>query len=84
MLRIFSKDRRILSSDVDTWIVNWTTYTCSFTGRINYPNVKECYQAFTNKQEAEDFAQALNECKKMLGITALPSATVYKQERAGL
>jgi hypothetical protein len=78
MIRIFSKDRKELHSDIDTWIVKWKTYTSSFS--INYPNVKECYKAFTNKDEAHEYAKALNDAMKLVGITALPDARVYKQE----
>lgn len=79
MIRIFSKDRKELHSDIDTWIVEWKTYECSFIG-IRYPNVKECYKAFTNKDEAYEYAKALNDAMKLVGITALPKAKVYKQE----
>lgn len=79
MIRIFTKDRKELHSDIDTWIVKWKTYESSFTG-INYPIVKECYKAFIDKDEAKDYADALNNAMKLIGITALPNAKVYKQE----
>lgn len=79
MIRIFTKDRKELHSDIDTWIVKWKTYESSFTG-IKYPIVKECYKAFTDKDEAKDYADALNNAMKLIGITALPNAKVYKQE----
>lgn len=78
MIRIFGKERRTLTSDIDTWIVNWTTYTATYS--INYPKVKECHKAFTNKEEAVAYAEALNDAMKLVGITALPWAKVYKQE----
>ena len=78
MIRIFSKDRKELNSDIDTWIVKWKTYTYGIG--IDYPNVKECYKAFTNKDEANEYANALNDAMKLVGITALPHASVYKQE----
>lgn len=79
MIRIFGKDRRTLTTDIDTWIVRWTTYKCSFTS-IHYPDVKECYKAFTDKNEAMEYAKTLNDAMKLIGITALPNAEVYKQE----
>lgn len=79
MIRIFTKDRKELHSDIDTWIVKWKTYESSFTG-ISYPKVKECYKAFTNKEEAKEYKKALNDAMKLVGITALPWAEVYKQE----
>ena len=79
MIRIFSKDRKELHSDVDTWIVKWKTYKSSFIG-VQYPEVKECYKAFTDKNEADEYANALNDAMKLVGITSLPNAKVYKQE----
>lgn len=79
MIRIFSKDREELKTDVDTWIVKWKTYKYKFSD-CSYPCVKECYKAFTDKNEAEEYASALNDAMKLLGITALPNATVYKEE----
>lgn len=79
MIRIFSKERKILNSDVDTWIVKWTTYTYGFAG-VNYPSVKECYKAFTNRDKAYEYANALNDAMNLIGITALPNPEVYKQK----
>lgn len=78
MIRIFSRDRKELHRDIDTWIVKWKTYECNWS--IEYPRVKECYKAFTDKNEAKEYAEALNDAMKLVGITALPDAKVYKQE----
>lgn len=80
MIRIFGKDRKTLTSDIDTWIVKWTTYACSWGGSVKYPDVKECYKAFTDKHEAYEYAKALNDAMRLVGITSLPEARVYKQE----
>lgn len=79
MIRIFSKQRKELHSDIDTWIVKWTTYECSFTS-VSYPKVRQCYKAFTDKNEANEYKDALNDAMKLVGITALPYAEVYKQQ----
>lgn len=79
MIRIFGKERKTLTTDIDTWVVKWTTYEDSWSG-IRYPNVKECYKAFTDKNEADEYAKTLNDAMKLVGITALPNAKVYKQE----
>ena len=79
MIRIFSKDRKTLNSDIDTWIVKWNTYTGGYDGG-RYPDIKECYKAFTDETEAYEYKKALNDAMKLLGITSLPTATVYKQE----
>lgn len=78
MIRIFSKHRKELNSDIDTWIVKWKTYEYSWN--VEYPKVKECYKAFTDKDEAKEYADALNDAMKLVGITSLPTAKVYKQE----
>lgn len=80
MIRIFSKERKELKTDIDTWIVKWKTYEADFLGGIKYPKVKECYKAFTSKNEAEEYAITLNNAMKLVGITALPNAEVYKQD----
>lgn len=77
MIRIFSKERKELKSDIDTWIVRWKTYRYGIS--IDFPRVKECYKAFTDKNEAEEYASALNDAMKLVGIDALPEAKVYKQ-----
>lgn len=79
MIRIFSKDRKELHSDIDTWIVKWKTYEYRYSD-CTHPSVKECYKAFTNKDEANEYAKALNDSMKLLCITALPNAEVYKQQ----
>ena len=78
MIRIFGKERKELHSDVDTWIVKWTTYKNNWN--VKYPKVEECYKAFTNKDEADEYSKTLNDAMKLIGITSLPDAIVYKQE----
>lgn len=80
MIRIFSKDRKELHSDIDTWIVKWTTYKSDFLNGIQYPKVVECHKAFTNKDEAHEYAKTLNDAMKLIGITSLPDAEVYRQK----
>ena len=80
MIRIFGKERKTLTSDIDTWIVKWATYKAGFTSRVAHPVVEECYIAFTDKDEANEYAKTLNDAMKLIGITSLPKATVYKQE----
>lgn len=79
MFSIFSRDRKQLTSDIDTWIVKWKTYKYKYLGG-EYPEVKECYKAFTDKVEAYEYAKALNDAMELLGMTSLPEAVVYKQE----
>ena len=79
MFSIFSRERKQLTSDIDTWVVRWKTYKYKYMSG-EFPNVEKCYKAFTDKQEAYEYAQALNDAMKLLGITSLPEAVVYKQE----
>ena len=78
MIKIFSKDRKTLNSDIDTWIVKWSTYEHGCA--VQFPKVKECYKAFTDKNEAREYAAALNDAMTLLGITSLPNAKYYLQE----
>ena len=83
MIRIFSKEKEELVSDVGTWVVKWTTYkskgSMSDSFCIQYPDPKECYQAFTCKDEADKYAKSLNDAMFLIGITSLPRASVYKE-----
>lgn len=81
MIRIFSKDRKTLTKDLDTWIVEWKTYKQSWTMGDKYPDIKTWQQAFTDRQEAEELKDAINAARKLIGMTALPDARVYKQDR---
>lgn len=83
MIKIFTRKTKELTSNVDTWIVIWKTYKYQFPDG-SHPHVQKCYQAFTNKQEAEEYAEALNKAMKLLQMTALPDAVVKKQEPGGL
>lgn len=83
MIKIFTRKTKELTSNVDTWIVKWKTYKCHFSDG-SYPYVEQCYQAFTNREEAEEYVEALNKAMKLLQMTALPDAVVKKQEPGGL
>lgn len=82
MIKIFSKNRQILNSDIETYIVKFKTYKARLN--IEYPTVKEVYRAFTDKDEAYEYAKRLKESIKMLGITSLPEPIVYKEEKNSL
>ena len=82
LIKIFSSKKQELTSDIDTWIVEWTTYK-GYLG-AEFPKVKKCYQAFTDKNEALEMKNRINEALNMLAITSLPEAKAYKQERNNL
>ena len=84
MIKIFNKKETIeLKSDTDTWIVKWKTYKYHFSDGT-YPDLEQCYQAFTNKQEADEYAYSLNQAMKLLQMTSLPNAYVVKQTKGGI
>jgi hypothetical protein len=83
MIKIFTRKTKELTTDIDTWIVVWNTYKYKFSDGT-HPYVQKCYQAFTNKEEAEEYAEALNKAMTLLQMTALPDAVVKKQEPGGL
>ena len=56
MIKIFTRKTKELTSDIDTWIVVWKTYKYQFLDGT-HPHVQKCYQAFTDKQEAEEYAE---------------------------
>ena len=83
MIRIFTKQKQELTSDIDTWIVEYKTYKNSYID-VKYPRVETCYQAFTDKTEAEEYVKRLKDALKVLGITSLPSPKMYLQDRNSL
>ena len=79
MIRIFSKDRKELHSDIDTWVVKWFTYKYRYSS-YECPTVEQCFRAFTDENEAYEYACALNDAMKLICMTALPKPEVYKQK----
>lgn len=84
MIKLFTKQKQELKSDVDTWIVKYTTYKKSYPPIVKYPDVKECYQAFTDKDEAKEYVERLKDAMKVLGITSLPEPEMYLQDKNSL
>lgn len=82
MIRIFSKQRKELKSDIDTWVVEYTTYKRGTS--VRFPEVKKCFQAFTNKEEAIEYKESLMDAIKLLGITSLPEPELYLQKNNSL
>lgn len=65
MLNIFKKGHRTLTSDIETWSVRWNKRYGDFSGQY-----KEVAQFFTNREEAEAFADSLRRATKLLGHTS--------------
>ena len=68
MIRIFSKDRKELHSDIDTWVVKWTTYKASWSG-IKYPEVKE----FGVPKQEEASAEEAEETEQVIDTVMMPA-----------
>lgn len=64
MLRIFKKCHETLTTDIDTLVVRWNKKYGQFSD-----NYKEVAQFFTNKEEAQAFADSLRRANKLLGHT---------------
>ncbi|MEM5592856.1 hypothetical protein AAHH67_15810 [Niallia circulans] len=65
MLNIFKKGHKTLTTDIETWVVRWNKRNGEFSN-----DYKEFAQFFTNKEDAEDFADSLRRATKLLGHTA--------------
>lgn len=74
IINIFKKGTQKLNSGVDTWVVEWTRRYGRFSG-----DTEQCYQAFTNKEEAEDFADSIRRAHRLIGNTSETNVSVRKQ-----
>lgn len=83
MIKIFTKERKQLTTDLPTWIVKWKTYRYKYSDGT-FPNIQECYQVFTDEAEAREFADAINKAMALIQMDALPDAKVYQQARGGI
>lgn len=75
IISIFKKGTRELHTGIDTWVVEWT----SRVGRY-YTDEKQRYQAFTDKDEAEAFAEDIRRAHKLIGNTYGTEVYVRKQK----
>jgi hypothetical protein len=74
MINIFKKGVKYLNSGVDTWIVQWTSRHGAF-----HDDTKQRFQAFTDKDEALEFANNIRKAHKLIGNTHGTMVTVTKQ-----
>ena len=75
IINIFKKGTKELTSGVDTWIVEWTRRYGVFSNQT-----EQCYQAFTSKDEAEDFADSIRRAHRLIGNTSGTHVSVTKQK----
>ena len=71
IINIFKKETKQLTSGVDTWVVRWTKRYGEYSSCI-----EKCCQAFTNKNEAEDFADSIRRAHKLIGNTCYSETKV--------
>ena len=80
IINIFKKGTRQLTSGVDTWVVKWTRRYDKWSDSI-----EKCYQAFTNKDEAEAFAEDIRRAHKLIGNTCWSETRVtVEHQKSGL
>ena len=74
IINIFKSGTKQLNNGVDTWVVEWTRRYGQFSGET-----KQCFQAFTNEEEAEEFADSIRRAHKLIGNTSGTHVSVKKQ-----
>ena len=79
IINIFKRGTKQLNSGVNTWIVEWTRRYGSFSG-----DTEQCYQAFTDENEANEFADSIRRAHKLIGNTSGTHVSVRKQSDVGL
>lgn len=74
-INIFKKGTRKLNSGVETWVVQWFKIRNDY----GYGKAIERYQAFTDKKEAEDFAESIKRANKLIGNDFKTVVRIEKQ-----
>ena len=59
---------------VETFIVSWTKRVGEYS-----TDTKQCYQAFVNHEEAQDFKKSLENAHKLIGNISGTRVTIEKQ-----
>lgn len=80
IINIFKKGTQQLNSGIDTWVVEWTRRYGQY-----HTDTEQCYQAFTDEDEAEDFADSIRRAHKLIGNTCWSETSVtVKKQKSGL
>lgn len=74
IINIFKKGTKELHSGVDTWVVEWTRRYGKYSD-----DTEQCFQAFTDENEANEFADSLRRAHRLIGNTSGTTVTVKKQ-----
>lgn len=78
-INIFKKGSEQLTGGVETWTVEWTSRHGAYSS-----DTKQRFQAFTDKKEADDFADSIRRAHELIGNTHGTRVYVYKNENVGL
>lgn len=78
LINIFKRGTQELTSGVDTWVVEWTARYGEYSHQT-----RQCYQAFTNRDEAEAFADSIRRAHRLIGNTSRTNVSV-RYSRSGL
>lgn len=87
IINVFSVEEKALTSGIETWIVKWwSTKPAWHHSSFESADMQPCYQAFTSKMEAEEFADNINKANKLIGNynKYYNKAEVYKNDNVGL
>ena len=76
IINIFKKGTRELTKGTETYIVKWYRTKAIIT----VADIEPCFQAFSDKQEAEDFADSIRRAHELIGNTGSTDVTVTKQK----
>lgn len=74
IINIFKKGTKELYSGVDTWVVEWTRRYGKYFG-----DTEQCFKAFTDENEANEFADSIRRAHRLIGNTSGTTVTVKKQ-----
>lgn len=75
IINIFKKGTQQLNSGLDTWVVEWTRRYGHY-----YGDTEQCFQGFTNEEEANEFADSIRRAHKLIGNTSENYVSVKKQK----
>lgn len=74
-INIFKKGVKELNTAVDTYTVSWIRRYGQF-----HCDIEKAYQAFTNKEEAEKFAESIRRANELIGNTYGTKVTLTKSK----
>lgn len=78
-INIFKRGTKQLNSALETWVVEWTSRYGSYNGET-----RQRYQSFTDKIEAEEFADSVRRAHKLIGNTGYETEVTVRKQKSGL